>query len=244
MHSGPFRVKNAPTVCVPKGVFPVMHKGQEVQTWAINVNVGAQTADGSRRQALPVREAQATPAVDGQGSGSRIRGATLGQRLGVWTCSAACLWEGLGAFRAATITTRECAYFTGPYPRDEEVCVAGTPIAGAKGEIEVHDNGSIDVSGGRVNLGDQYQLAVVARLLRVRDGGRARCRPRRPSGVASALADLRQEPELCVSRGSRTSWRGETVSASTRSVPSSPQAGSSREHLGPASAWSAEPTAS
>ncbi len=65
-----------------------------------------------------------------------------------------------GPTSEATLTTRECAYFPGPYPLGEVPCVPGLPIAGATGRMVVDDDGVVDVSGGQVNLGDQYQLRV------------------------------------------------------------------------------------
>jgi hypothetical protein len=153
-------------VCIPSGGLPVIREGQEVQIRAIDVNVGAELQlDRGSKLFLSGNQVTQPSTVRGR---IEIRGGTLGGP-GRIDLLGSVLWEGLGAFRSATITTRECAYFPGPYRADEETCTPGTPIAGTKGLMEVHDTGSIDIAGGGVNLGDQYQL-IVRGLVRVRDG--------------------------------------------------------------------------
>lgn len=183
--------------CIPTGGLPAIREGQEVQLRAIDINVGAELQmDRGSKLFLSGNQVTQPSTVRGR---IEIRGATLGGP-GRVDLLGSLLWEGLGAFRAATITTRECAYFPGPYRADEEVCVAGTPIAGAKGKIEVHDTGSIDVSGGGVNLGDQYQL-IVRGVVRVRDGGHiaadhgTRLELRPHSGPTAGAGTLRFEDD-------------------------------------------------
>jgi hypothetical protein len=71
---------------------------------------------------------------------------------------------------ASTVLVRDCSYDPTPgssYPGEED---CGNPtVAGPMGLIEVADNGVLDVQGGGVNLGDQFQL-LVRGLLRVRVG--------------------------------------------------------------------------
>ncbi|WP_148616531.1 hypothetical protein [Nocardioides rubriscoriae] len=92
----------------------------------------------------------------------------------------------LGPGKAASLFTRLCRYYpVPPYPYPsypgEEPCFgpdgpdAGTspdpmPVTGTRGLLTVADSGVVDVEGGGVNLGDQYQL-VVRGLLRFRDRG-------------------------------------------------------------------------
>ena len=156
--SPPFASSN-PYVCIPAGGTPVIGAGQEAQLVALDV-----AADGE----LKVEAGGKLFLYGGALTPSTIRGrvdvigATFGGPARV-DVSGSLNMRSLGPSAPATITTRECA----SYP---DCAVPGLPIIGAKGRIVVEDEGVVDVSGGRVNLADQFRI-VVHGLLRVHDDG-------------------------------------------------------------------------
>ena len=185
-----------PYVCIPAGGLPVIRGGQDARLVALNVASDAvlQVDAGSR---LYLYGGALTPStIRGR---VELDGAALAGPARV-DVSGTLLLHTLGPGSEATLTTRECAYFPGPYPLGEAPCVPGLPIAGATGQVVVDDEGVVDVSGGLVNLGDQYQLLVHG-LLRVHDGGsiaadhgtRLELRPR--TGLTPGTGTLRFEDD-------------------------------------------------
>ena len=161
----PVRLED-PYVCIPAGGLPVIRAGEEAQLLALDVAAnGVLEVDPGGE--LFLYGPQVTP--------STIRGrvevseAALGGPGRVDVLGTLAL-RSLDPSAPTTITTRECAYFPGPYRLGEEPCIPGIPILGGKGQIVVGDEGVVDVSGGKVILGDQYQLRVHG-LLRVHDDG-------------------------------------------------------------------------
>ena len=155
-----------PYVCIPPGGLPVIRGGQDARLVALGVASDAvlQVQAGGK---LYVYGGALTPStIQGR---VELDGAALAGPATV-KVSGTLLLHTPGPSSEATLTTRECAYFPGPYPLGEAPCVPGLPIAGATGRLVVDDAGVVDVSGGPVNLGDQYQL-LVRGLLRVHDGG-------------------------------------------------------------------------
>jgi len=161
----PVRLQN-PYVCIPAGGMPVIGAGQEAQLLALDV-----AADGVLK-------------VDTDGKlfvyGTALTPSTIAGRVevlggafggpGTVEVSGTLDVRSLGTSDPATITTRECAFFPGPYRLGEEPCVPGVPILGPKGQIVVDDGGVVDFSGGRINFGDQFQMTVHG-LVRVHDDG-------------------------------------------------------------------------
>lgn len=161
----PLRLTN-PYVCIPAGGAPVIRATQPAQLVALNVAEDAilQVDQGAT---LFLSGGALTPStISGRVvvSGGALAGPGRVDVFGTL------LMQSLGPQAPVTITTRECAYFSGPYPLGEEPCLPGIPILGATGQIVVHDEGTVDVSGGKVILGDQFQF-LVRGLLRVHDGG-------------------------------------------------------------------------
>lgn len=161
----PVRLSN-PYVCIPAGGAPVIRAGQEAQLVTLDVaQDGLVRVDPGGK--LFLYGGVLTPSVirgrvdvDGGAFGGPARVQVSGTlRL-----------RSPGSDTPATITTRECAFFPGPFRLGEELCVPGLPILGLTGQIAVDDEGTLDVSGGEVRLGDQFQLRVRG-LLRVHDGG-------------------------------------------------------------------------
>ena len=155
-----------PYVCIPAGGLPVIRGGQDARLVALDVASDAvlQVHAGGK---LYLYGGALTPStIQGR---VELDGAALAGPAPV-EVSGTLLLHTPGPSSEATLTTRECAYFPGPYPLGEAPCVPGLPIVGATGRLVVDDDGVVDVSGGQVNLGDQYQLLVHG-LLRVHDGG-------------------------------------------------------------------------
>ena len=152
----PLRLSN-PYVCIPAGGTPVIGAGQDAQLVALDV-----AADGKLR----VEGGGKLFLYGGALTHSTIRGrvevigATIGGP-GQVNVSGELIMRSLGQSAPATITTRDCVL---------GLCLPGLPIIGDKGRIVVQDEGVVDVSGGRVNLADQYRI-VVRGLLRVHDDG-------------------------------------------------------------------------
>ena len=161
----PLHLSN-PYVCIPAGGLPVIRAGQDAQLVALDVAADAVLHGRRRRQALPLRRCADT-VDDPRARGGRRCHARRPGRVDV-----------SGTLHAAQPRTVEpgnphharVRLLPGPYPPGEAPCVPGLPIVGATGRIVVDDDGVVDVSGGRVNLGDQYQLQVHG-LLRVHDDG-------------------------------------------------------------------------
>ena len=155
-----------PYVCIPAGGTPVIGAGQEAQLVALDVAADAElTVDAGGK--LFLYGGTLTPStIRGR---VEVIGATIGGP-GRVDVSGTLQLRSLGASGPVTITTRECALFAGPYRPGEERCVPGLPIIGATGRIVVDDDGVIDVSGGRVNLADEFELTVHG-LVRVHDDG-------------------------------------------------------------------------
>src|SRR3954470_22450059 len=124
----PLRLQN-PYVCIPAGAMPVIGPGQEAQLLALDV-----AADGVLK-------------VDTDGKlfvyGTALTPSTIAGRVevlggafggpGTVEVSGTLDVRSLGTSDPATITTRECAFFPGPYRLGEEPCVPGVPILGPKG---------------------------------------------------------------------------------------------------------------
>lgn len=161
----PLRLSN-PYVCIPAGGLPVIRAGQDAQLVALDVAPTGvlQVDEGGKLYLYGGDSAPST--IRGQ---MEVDGGALAGPAQV-EVSGALLLRTLGPSSEATVTTRECAYFPGPYPPGEQACVPGIPILGATGRIVVDDEGVVDVSGGEVDLGDQFQLLVHG-LLRIHDGG-------------------------------------------------------------------------
>src|SRR3954453_2250621 len=160
----PVRLSN-PYVCIPAGGLPVIRQGEDAQLVALDVATdGKLRVDPGGR--LFLYGPQLTPStIRGR---LEVSGGALGGP-GRVNVPGTLLLQGGGTGGPATLTTRECAYSPGPYRLGEEPCIPGVPILGAKGQIAVDDSGVVDVSGGKVIVGDQYQLQVHG-LLRVHDG--------------------------------------------------------------------------
>lgn len=155
-----------PYVCIPAGGLPLIRGGQDARLVALDVASGAtlQVHAGGK---LYLYGGALTPStIQGR---VELDGAALAGPARV-ELSGTLLVHTPGPTSEATLTTRECAYFPGPYPLGEAPCVPGVPVVGATGRLVVHDDGVVDVSGGQVNLGDQYQLLVHGLML-VHDGG-------------------------------------------------------------------------
>ena len=191
----PLHLSN-PYVCVPAGGLPVIRGGQDARLVALDVASDAvlQVHAGAK---LFLYGGALTPSkIQGR---VELDGAALAGPAQV-EVSGTLLLHTPGPTSEATLTTRECAYFPGPYPLGEVPCVPGLPIAGATGRMVVDDDGVVDVSGGQVNLGDQYQLRVHGLLL-VHDGGsiaadhgtRLELRPR--TGLTAGTGTLRFEDD-------------------------------------------------
>ena len=187
----PLHLSN-PYVCVPAGGLPVIRGGQDARLVALDVASDAvlQVHAGGK---LYLYGGALTPSsIRGR---VELDGAALAGPARV-EVSGTLLLHTPGPANEATLTTRECAYFPGPYPLGETPCVPGVPIVGATGRMVVDDEGVVDVSGGQVNLGDQYQLLVHGLLL-VHDGGsiaadhgtRLELRPR--TGLTAGTGTLR-----------------------------------------------------
>lgn len=152
----PLRLSD-PYVCIPAGGRPVIGAGQEAQLVALDV-----AADGE----LTVESGGKLFLYGGLSTPSTIRGrvdvigATFGgpSRVDV---SGSLNVRSQGPSAPATITTRDCV---------RGLCLPGLPVTGPTGLIVVEDQGVVDVSGGRVNLADQFRITVHG-LLRVRDDG-------------------------------------------------------------------------
>ena len=155
-----------PYVCIPAGGVPVITAGQEAQLVALDVATNGELRIERGGKLFLYGTALTPSTIRGRVD---LLGATLGGpgRINV---SGTLNVRSLGPSDPATITTRECAFFPGPYRPGEEPCTPGLPIIGAKGQIVVNDEGVVDVAGGRLNLGDQFQLRVHG-LLRVHDEG-------------------------------------------------------------------------
>jgi len=155
-----------PYVCIPNGGLPLIRGGQVAQLLALDVAPdGVLNVDDGGKLflyggALAPSKIRGRLEVDGGALGGPGR-VELSGTLALHT---------LGTSDEATLTTRACAYYPPPYPPGDAPCIPGVPILGAKGRIEVDDEGVVDVTGGQVNLGDQFQLLVHG-LLRVHDGG-------------------------------------------------------------------------
>jgi hypothetical protein len=161
----PVHLRN-PYACIPTGGQPVIRSGQAARLAALDVASDAilRVDDGGR---LYLSGAALSPSrIDGR---VELNGAALAGPARV-EVSGTLLLHSLGPSAETTLTTRECAYLPGPYPLGEVPCVPGVPIAGATGQVVVADDGVVEVSGGVVNLGDQYRVQVHG-LLRVHDGG-------------------------------------------------------------------------
>jgi hypothetical protein len=154
-----------PYVCIPAGGLPVIRAGQNAALVALDVAANA---------VLRVDEGGRLYLYGGESTPSTIRGRVVldGSALAgpAQVEVAGTLVLHSSGSSQATLTTRECAYLPGPYPPGEPPCVPGVPLLGAVGRVTVDDGGVMDVSGGLVNLGDQYQLLVHG-LLGVHDGG-------------------------------------------------------------------------
>jgi hypothetical protein len=157
---------NNPYVCIPDGGLPLIRDGQDARLLALDVAPGGvlKVDEGGK---LFLFGGALTPSTI-QGS-LDVEGGALGGP-GRVELSGTLLLHTLGPSNEATLTTRECAYFPPPYPLGDAPCIPGVPIVGAVGRIVVDDEGVVDVTGGQVNLGDQFQLLVHG-LLRVHDGG-------------------------------------------------------------------------
>jgi hypothetical protein len=155
-----------PYVCIPTNGAPVIRAGQLAQLVALDVDEGADLQVEQGGKLFLFGDLLTPSAIRGT---VELLGGTLGGPGKVDVYGTLSL-QSLGPQAPVTITTRECAYFPPPYPLGEEPCVPGVPILGLKGQIVVHDAGTVDVSGGKVILGDQFQLKVSG-LLRVHDGG-------------------------------------------------------------------------
>jgi len=185
-----------PYVCVPAGGLPVIRGGQDARLVALDVASDAvlQVDDGGTLYLYG--GALAPSKIEGR---VELDGATLAGPARVEVSGTLAL-RTLGPSSEATLTTRECAYLAGPYPLGEALCVPGIPIAGVTGQLVVNDAGVVDVSGGLVNLGDQYQL-LVRGLLRVHDGGSiaadhgSRLELRPHTGLTAGTGTLRFEDD-------------------------------------------------
>ena len=140
--------------------------GQEAQLVALDVAADAQLTVDAGGKLFLYGGALTPSTIRGR---VEVIGATIGGP-GRVDVSGALHLRSLGPSGPANITTRECALFAGPYRLGEEPCVPGLPIIGATGRIVVDDEGVVDVSGGRVNLADEFEITVHG-LLRVHDDG-------------------------------------------------------------------------
>ena len=161
----PVRLSN-PYVCIPAGGMPVIGAGQEAQLVALDVAADGELRVETGGKLFLYGDVLTPSTIRGR---VEVIGATFGGP-GRVDVSGTLYVRSLGPSDPATITTRECAFFPGPYRPGEELCIPGLPIVGAKGRIVVDDEGVVDVSGGRVNLGDQFRIMVHG-LLRVHDDG-------------------------------------------------------------------------
>ena len=161
----PLRLSD-PYVCIPSGGTPVIGAGQEAQLVALDVAADAQLTVDAGGKLFLYGGALTPSTIRGR---VEVIGATIGGP-GRVEVSGSLHVRSLGPSGPANITTRECALFAGPYRLGEEPCVPGLPIIGATGRIVVDDDGVVDVSGGRVNLADEFEITVHG-LLRVHDDG-------------------------------------------------------------------------
>jgi hypothetical protein len=161
----PVRLQD-PYVCIPAGGLPVIRAGEEAQLVALDVapNGVLEVDPGGELFLYGPRLTPSTIRGRLEVSGAALGGPARVDVLGTLVLRT------LDPAAPATITTRECAYFPGPYRLGEEPCIPGVPILGPTGQIVVGDEGVVDVSGGKVILGDQYQLRAHG-LLRVHDNG-------------------------------------------------------------------------
>jgi hypothetical protein len=180
-----------PYACIPPGGLPVIRGGQDARLLALDVNAGAVLQMGAGARLYLYGGALTPSTIQGR---VELDGAALAGPARVKVSGTLAL-NTLGPGNEATLTTRECAYLPAPYPPGELPCLPGVPNAGTTGQMLVDDAGVVEVSGGLVNLGDQYQL-VVRGLLVVHDGGtvaadhgtRLELRPRRAlTGGAGTL---------------------------------------------------------
>ena len=128
---------------------------------------GRRTEGRQRRQAVPLRrrvDALDDPRARGAVSGPHSEG-----RAG-WTCPARCTCGASARPTRQPSRPASAPSSPGPTAWARNHAFPDIPILGAKGQIVVDDEGVVDVSGGRVNLGDQYQITVHG-LLRVHDDG-------------------------------------------------------------------------
>jgi hypothetical protein len=161
----PVRLKD-PFVCIPAGGLPVIRAGEEAQLVALDVAADSVLKVDPGGELFLYGPKLTPSTIRGR---VEVSGAALGGPARVDVLGTLIL-RSLGPSAPATLTTRECAYFPGPYRLGEQPCIPGIPIVGEKGQIVVGDQGVVDVSGGKVILGDQYQLRAHG-LLRVHDDG-------------------------------------------------------------------------
>jgi hypothetical protein len=155
-----------PYACIPAGGLPVIGAAQDAELVALDVAPGATLTLGTGSRLNLSGGALAPSVIAGQ---VEVDGGTLSGPARV-ELSGTLLLHTDDPADQATLTTRQCAYLPAPYPVGEQPCLPGVPLVGTPGRLVVGDGGVVDVSGGLVNLGDQYQLSVHG-LLRVHDGG-------------------------------------------------------------------------
>jgi hypothetical protein len=158
LGTAPVRLDN-PYVCIPAGGTPTIRTGQEARLIALDVSAGGElTVD--RGGALFLYGDALTPStIRGR---LEVVGAAFGGP-GQVEVSGALHVRSLGPSDPASISTGTCALVTALELLGDDPCPAG-------GRIVVADEGVVDVSGGRVDVNDQFRITVRG-LLRVHDDG-------------------------------------------------------------------------
>lgn len=147
-------------VCIPAGNELRVQGGQEAHLRTVDIR-GTLTVDqGGKLFLFGDRTRDQDSVVRGTGL-LDVTAGTLGGIAKLHVLGTVTLTS--NATFASTLLVRECTYFPGatnPYPGEEDCTPPATPVAGPKGLIEVAKSGVLDVVGGGINLGDQFQVRV------------------------------------------------------------------------------------
>lgn len=159
-------------VCIPSGGRPSIEAGEEGHLTTLDINTGATLTVGQGGKLFLYGDQSANEDSVVRTSGHLdVIGGTFGGVAKLHVLGTMVV-KNNGPGAAATLLIRDCAYDDSPgsnYPGEESCTNPATPVSGAKGLVEVADTGVLDLQGGGVNLGDQFQL-IVRGLLRVRAG--------------------------------------------------------------------------
>lgn len=157
-------------VCIPSGGQPRIRGGEEEHLRTLDLK-GTLTVDPGGKLFLYGSRAADRDSVVRSSGRLDVIGATLGGISKLHVLGTLMLRNN-GPEEASTLLVRDCSYDSTPgpgYPGEEGCTTPPTPVSGPKGFVEVAENGLLDVQGGGVNLGDQFQVRVRG-LLRVQAG--------------------------------------------------------------------------